>query len=125
MLFRDSTVRLPIFNAELPLKIYFVMAPVLILTVHAYLIVLTRGLSEKIRVYEDILTRPSSTPTKIAAGRRAVRARLDNSIITTAVSARFRDKYSGVSIANGLIAGFTTTMVPVALLLLTQLIFLP
>lgn len=125
MLFRDSTVRLPIFNADLPLKIYFLMAPALILAVHAYLIVLTKGLSEKIQAYEDVLRQPRSMAIKIAAGRRAVRARLDNSIISAAMSARYRDTLGGVSIANGLIAGLTMTAVPVTLLLLTQLIFLP
>ncbi|KRQ07634.1 hypothetical protein AOQ73_12315 [Bradyrhizobium pachyrhizi] len=124
-LFRDSTVRLPIFNADLPLKIYFLMAPVLIFAAHAYLIVLAKGLSEKIQAYEDVLRQSRSMATKIAAGRRAVRARLDNSIISAAMSARYRDTLGGVSIANGLIAGITMTVVPVALLLLTQLIFLP
>ncbi|WP_342710046.1 pentapeptide repeat-containing protein [Bradyrhizobium sp. B124] len=124
-LFRDSTVRLPIFNADLPLKVYFLMAPTLILAVHAYLIVLTKGLSEKIQTYEDALRQPRSMAIKIAAGRRAVRARLDNSIISATVSARYRETFGGVSIANGLIAGLTMTAMPVALLLLTQLIFLP
>ena len=31
-LFREATVRLPIFNADLPLKVYFIMAPLFVLT---------------------------------------------------------------------------------------------
>lgn len=125
MLFRESTVRLPIFNADLPLKVYFLLAPALILAVHTYLIVLTKGLSDKIQTFENVLRQPGSMALKITAGRRALRARLDNSIVSAAISARYLDSVGGVAIANGLIAGLTMTALPVALLLLTQLIFLP
>jgi uncharacterized protein YjbI with pentapeptide repeats len=124
-LFRGAPVKLPIFNADLPLRVYFVMAPVLILAVHAYLIVLTKGLAEKIAAYEDVLRQSSNMSARNAAGRKALRARLDNSIIIRVMSARYRDTRGGVDIANGVIAGLTMTVLPVALLLLTQLVFLP
>jgi hypothetical protein len=120
-LFRDAKVKLPIFSADLPLKIYFVMAPVLLLTAHVYLIVLTRGLSERI---EDIWSRSSKMSTR-GVRRRAIRARVNNSIIMGAVSERYGETYRGVAGATGFIAGVTMTALPIMLLLLTQLIFLP
>ena len=87
MLFRDAPVKMPIFNAELPLKVYFVMAPVLVLALHAYLIVLTKGLTENIYAYGAALEQS----VKIASSRRAMWARLDNSIIMRSISSQFRD----------------------------------
>jgi hypothetical protein len=104
MLFREAAVKLPIFNADLPLMVYFVMAPVLILAAHAYLIVLTKGSSERIETYVDAL-RQSMTTT---ARRREVRARVNNAIITGNVSAPYGDTYA-VAIATGLVAGLTMT----------------
>lgn len=120
-LFRDAPVRLPIFNAELPLKVYFVMAPVLVLAMHAYLIVLTKGLSEKIEAHEDALRRSC----RFAAGRNALRARLDNSIVLRAMSAQYRDARVSVDYASRLIGYLTGFILPIALLVLTQWIFLP
>jgi uncharacterized protein YjbI with pentapeptide repeats len=105
-LFRNATVKLPIFNADLPLKVYFVMAPILILAVHGYLVILTKNLCD-------------------VTGERAVGARLDDSIIVGSMSTRHRRTYPGMEIANGVIADLTMTVLPLALLLLIQLIFLP
>lgn len=120
-LFRDAPVKMPIFNADLPLKVYFVMAPVLILALHFYLIVLTKGLSEKIDAYEDALKRSF----KIASDRRALRARLDNSIIIRTLSSQHRDAHGGVDHASRFVGRVTMFVMPAGLLLLTQLIFLP
>ena len=124
-LFRDAPVKLPIFNADLPLKVYFVMAPVLVLVLHAYLIVLTQGLAEKIVAYEGVLGRSSIMGAWYGAGRKTIRSRLDNSIIVRATSARNAEARNGVDFANEVIAGLTMLVMPAALLLLTQLIFLP
>jgi uncharacterized protein YjbI with pentapeptide repeats len=124
-LFRDAPVKLPIFNADLPLKVYFVMAPVLVLALHAYLIVLTQGLAEKIVAYEGVLSRSSIVGAWYGAGRKTIRSRLDISIIVRAMSARNAEMRNGVDFANGVIAGLTMFVMPVALLLLTQLVFLP
>lgn len=118
-LFRDAPVKMPIFNADLPLKVYFVMAPVLILALHFYLIVLTKGLSEKIDAYEDVRS------FKIASDRRALRARLDNSIIIRTLSSQHRDAHGGVDHASRFVGRVTMFVMPAGLLLLTQLIFLP
>lgn len=121
-LFRDAPVKMPIFNAELSLKVYFVMAPALIFGLHVYLIVLTRGLSEKISVYEKALRRKA----RIKANRDTLRARLDNSINLRAMTAGHREaRQSGVDYACALVAGVTMNVAPVLLLLLTLLIFLP
>jgi hypothetical protein len=125
VLFRDAPVKLPIFNADLPLKVYFLLAPFLILTLHAYLIVLAKGLAEKIDAYEGVLKRSKNMGARIATGRKDLRSRLDNSIIIRAMSARYRDNRGFVDVASSLIAGLTMIALPVGLLLLTQLIFLP
>ncbi len=125
VLFRDAPVKLPIFNADLPLKVYFVMAPFLILCLHAYLIVLVKGLAEKIDTYEDVLNRSANTPGRITAGRNVLHSRLDSSIIIRAMTAQYRDTRSTVDVISGVIAGLTIIVLPVGLLLLTQLIFLP
>jgi hypothetical protein len=120
-LFRDAPVKLPIFNADLPLKVYFVMAPILVLALHAYLIVLTQGLAEKIEKYEDDLKRS----VKIASDRKALRTRLDNSVVLRAMSEQYRDARDSVDYANRFVGYLTGFILPIALLLLTQLIFLP
>jgi hypothetical protein len=120
-LFRDAPVKMPIFNAELPLKVYFVMAPVLILALHAYLIVLTKGLAEKIQAYEEALRRPERAAPEL----EALRARLDNSVNLRAMIAGHGEKPSGVDHACALVSGVTLNVLPVLLLLLTLLIFLP
>jgi hypothetical protein len=121
MLFRDAPVKMPIFNADLPLNVYFVMAPILILAVHAYLTVLAKGLIEKIDAYESVVKRS----VKIASDRRALRARLDNSIIIRALSSQQLDARGGVDRASKFVVCLTMFVMPAALLLLTQLIFLP
>jgi hypothetical protein len=114
VLFREVPVKLPIFNADLPLKVYFLLAPVLILSLHAYLIVLAKGLAEKFDDYE----RDFRQSTILRSG-------LDNSIIMRAMSARYSDHYGLLDMTSGVIAGLTMIVLPVWLLLLTQLIFLP
>jgi len=125
VLFRDAPVKLPIFNADLPLKVYFLLAPFLILCLHAYLIVLAKDLGEKIYTYEDVLSQAANLSATIAAGRDVLYTRLENSIIIRAMSARYRDTRGLVDVISAVIAGLTLTVLPVALLLLTQLIFLP
>ena len=120
-LFRDSPVEMPIFKALLPLKVYFLMAPALILAFHAYLIVLTKGLAEGVAAYEDTLRRLE----KSATDREVLRARLDNSVNLRALIAGHREEPSGVDHACALIAGATLNVMPVLLLLLTLLVFLP
>jgi hypothetical protein len=87
-LFRDAPVKLPIFNADLPLKVYFLLAPFLILCLHAYLIVLAKDLAEKVNTYEDVLSQSANMSATIAAGRNVLHTRLENSIIIRAMSAR-------------------------------------
>lgn len=125
VLFRDAPVKLPIFNADLPLKVYFLLAPFLILCLHAYLIVLAKDLAEKVNTYEYILSRSANMSATIAAGRKVLHARLENSIIIRAMSARYRDTHGLVDVISAVITGLTMILLPVALLLLTQLIFLP
>jgi hypothetical protein len=125
VLFRDAPVKLPIFNADLPLKIYFLLAPFLILCLHAYLIVLAKDLAEKVNTYEGVLSQSANLSASIAASRNVLHTRLENSIIIRAMSARYRDTRSLVDVISAVIAGLTLTVLPVALLLLTQLIFLP
>jgi len=115
-LFRAAPVTLPIFNAIVPRKVYFVTTPFLILAVHAYLIVLTKGLAEKIVTYEAVLGR-SSNPSAAVAAR--------HSILVRAISTRFWKARGSVDYASRVIAFLTIIVMPVALLLLTQLIFLP
>jgi uncharacterized protein YjbI with pentapeptide repeats len=125
VLFREAPVKLPIFNADLPLKVYFLLAPLLILCLHAYLIVLTKDLAEKVSTYEDVLSRSANMSAAIAAARNVLYTRLDNSIVIRAISARYRDTPGFVDVSSGVIAGLTMTVLPVVLLLLTQLKFLP
>jgi uncharacterized protein YjbI with pentapeptide repeats len=114
-LFRDTAVRLPIFNADLPLKSYFIMTPILILATHAYLVVLTKGLFKKIA---DI----SRLSKSIDAD--AVGALISHSIVLGTLRTKYRDTHGAVAVATRLIAVITMAILPIALLLLIQLMFL-
>jgi hypothetical protein len=83
-------VKLPIFNADLPLKLYFLMAPLLIVAVHSYLIIIAKNLS--------------------AGGERVSGVRLDRAIILGSTNSPYGDPLGVVDTANGVVADLTEAM---------------
>ena len=124
-LFRNAPVKLPVFNAELPLQTYFLLAPALIIALHAYLIVLLIGLAEKLGEYESLLVRPMGDVWRPNSRREKLRSLLDIAVPLRTLIGLHREKPSVLD--KGSIAmGFGSMLaMPMVLLLLTQARFLP
>jgi uncharacterized protein YjbI with pentapeptide repeats len=118
-LFLEEPIKLPLLSVELPLVGFFVVAPILFLIFHLYLLLHLKLMADKVRRYSELVC-------ELELGDRAerhVRLQLPNFVFV-----QFLAGPRGASIADWLlmaIAWITVVVGPVLLLLLIQLQFLP
>jgi uncharacterized protein YjbI with pentapeptide repeats len=122
-LFFESPIKLPFLNVDLPLVGFFVLAPALVLIVHAYVLLHVVLLSGKIRMFNEglgaaYLKDPTVRP-------EALRRRLPSNIFVQYLAGP-KDVRTGI-MGNmlRLVAQVSLVACPVGLLVLFQLQFLP
>src|SRR6266508_4477885 len=120
-LFLEKELKLPVFAVDLPLVGFFVAGPLLFVIVHFYSMLQLHGLAGKIAQYEVVLR--EAVPHR--SDRQLMRQRLDT-LVFVQVLAGARERREGIiGFLNRLMAWITVVILPLAVLLLTQIIFLP
>ncbi|QOZ23463.1 pentapeptide repeat-containing protein [Bradyrhizobium sp. CCBAU 51753] len=120
-LFLNSSIKLPVLGVELPVTGYFLVAPILYLIFHFYLLLQLEGLSEKVADYNQVL----NETVKPAVDRRRARWRLDDFPFLQFL-AGVRERRTGL--AGNLqmfISWITVVLFPIVVLLQLQIVFLP
>jgi uncharacterized protein YjbI with pentapeptide repeats len=120
-LFLNSAIKLPVLGVELPVTGYFLVAPIVYLIFHFYLLLQLEGLGEKVRDYDQVLKATISEPFD----RRMARWRLDDFPLLQ-FQAGVRERRNGL--AGGLqmlISWITVVLFPIVVLLQMQIVFLP
>jgi hypothetical protein len=132
-LFVENPVKLPFLNIDLPLLAFFILAPILFLVVHAYVLVHLVFLSDKTKTFDSALReqigRNGSLPEGESERRETIRTGLRRQLPSNifvqflAGPAELRKGVFGCSLR--VIAWVTLVIAPVSLLLLIQIQFLP
>ena len=73
-LFLDAAIRLPVLGVDLPVTGYFLVAPMIFLIFHFYVLLQLSGLNEKVSAYNVVL----NETLEQADDRRIARRRLDD-----------------------------------------------
>lgn len=120
-LFLNSTIKLPVLGVELPVTGYFLVAPMIFLIFHFYLLLQLDALSEKAADYNTVL----NDTVKVAADRRRVRWQLDDFPLLQYL-AGVRERRTGLAgQLQILISWITIVLFPLLVLLQLQIVFLP
>ena len=120
-LFLNSAIKLPVLGVELPVTGYFLVAPMIFLIFHFYLLLQLEGLSEKVVDYNLVL----NETMKAGVDRRRARWRLDDFPFLQFL-AGVRERRTGVAgKLQILISWITIVLFPIAVLLQLQIAFLP
>jgi uncharacterized protein YjbI with pentapeptide repeats len=120
-LFLNSAIKLPVLGVELPVTGYFLVAPVIFLIFHFYLLLHLQGLSEKVLDYNLVLHETMKT----SVDRRRARWRLDDFPFLQFL-AGVRERRTGLAgKLQMLISWITIVLFPVVVLLQLQIAFLP
>jgi uncharacterized protein YjbI with pentapeptide repeats len=120
-LFLEDPVKLPLFNVDLPLVGFFLVAPAILVIFHFYVFLQLLALAKKARDYDAVLR--EAVP--VAIDRQLLRQRLDSFLVLQFLAgpAEQRTGFGGLSLR--LIAWITLVGGPVLILLQGQVTFLP
>ncbi len=122
----ESPVDLPFLNIKLPLKAFFILAPILFLIVHAYVLAHFAMLSDKAKAFHDRLTAKVTTEVENDhAIREGLRQQLPINVFVQFLAGPADIRESAFGVMLWVIAWTTLVGAPVAVLLLLQLQFLP
>ena len=132
-LFVENPVKLPFLNIDLSLLAFFIVAPILFLVVHAYVLVHLVFLSDKAKTFDSALREQIGRNGGLPEGelerretiRTGLRRQLPSNIFVQFLAgpADLRKGVFGWSMR--VIAWVTLVIAPVSLLLLIQIQFLP
>jgi hypothetical protein len=120
-LLRESPVKLPLLNVELPLYVFFWVAPLLVLIFHAYLLLNLKLMVDNVHRYNAMLRSGALKPEE----EDNFRLLLTNFPFVQLLAGT---SYSRQGFLRGLLATIvwiTVVLAPLVLLLLMQLQFLP
>jgi hypothetical protein len=121
MLFLANDIKLPLFSAELPLEGFFIIAPVLLLIFHFYLLLQFVALSRRIATYDEALQHFGLDP----AGQVPLRRRLDSFVFVQLLAGAPDERKGIMAFTSRLMIILTVVIAPVSVLVLVQLTFLP
>ncbi len=120
-LFQETTIKLPVLAAELPLVAFFAIAPFFLLLFHFYLFLNLVNLSRRISTYNRVLTEDVAAEDD----RNLLRARLDTFMVVQLLCRPHTEKDGLSASLLGIVVWITLVGVPILLLLQFQAIFLP
>lgn len=122
----ESPVELPFLNIKLPLKAFFIVAPVLFLIVHAYVMAHFAMLASKAKAFADLLKKKiGGDAADDHEIREALRRQLPINVFTQFLVGPSDVRHGAFSLLLWVVAWATLVAGPVAVLLLLQLQFLP
>ncbi|MDT4741752.1 pentapeptide repeat-containing protein [Bradyrhizobium sp. WYCCWR 12699] len=117
----EKSVKLPFLNVELPLVPFFVMGPALFLVVHAYVLLHFMLLADKAGAFHQQLRRQIDDEDI----RASLRRQLPSNVFVQFVAGPPGVRSGGVGLMFRAIAQISLIVLPVGLLMLFQLQFLP
>ncbi|MBL8701271.1 MAG: pentapeptide repeat-containing protein [Alphaproteobacteria bacterium] len=117
-LFLEQPVKLPLFNVDLPLAAFFVVAPALFVVLHFYVLLQLQMLTDRVRAAIASLAGPGDVDERLAQFGR----RLDTFFVSQLLVEK-GDRLTRVALYA--ITWITLIAAPVALLAVFQLVFLP
>jgi hypothetical protein len=122
MLFLESPLNLPVLNIPLPLFAFYILAPLIFIVFHFYMLLNLVLLARTARTFEDALVR--ALPEDDEA-REAFRMRIENTLfVQLLVGGRLERKGINSKLLS-LMALITLALAPVALMLMFEVKFLP
>ncbi|MGD9541628.1 pentapeptide repeat-containing protein [Methylocystis sp.] len=122
----ECPVDLPFLNIKLPLKAFFILAPILFLIVHAYVLAHFAMLSDKAKAFHDRLAAKITAEVENDhAIREGLRQQLPINVFVQFLAGPTDIRESAFGVMLWVIAWTTLVGAPVAVLLLLQLQFLP
>jgi uncharacterized protein YjbI with pentapeptide repeats len=121
MLFLANDIKLPLLNAELPLEGFFLIAPVLLLIFHFYLLLQFVALDRRITTYNKAVQY-----TGLDLGNQVpLRRRLDPFVLVQLLAGAPDERTGIMALTSRLMIVITVVIAPLSVLVLTQLTFLP
>ena len=119
MLFRESPIRLPVLNVDLPLVAFFWIAPIFFVLFHFYLFLQIVILVRKAAAYDRLLR------TKSQAEQDEHRNQLDTFVILQLLFGTENERVGVTAVMLRGVAIISLVIAPILLLMQFQLIFLP
>jgi hypothetical protein len=117
----EEPLRLPLFNVDLPLTAYAIVAPVLLIAFHVYLLMHLKLLSDKVRDYDSLVRDLGLERTT----ENRVRLQLPDFVFLQYLAGPAESWKSLMSFLLVSVAWLTVVFGPVILLLFIQVQFLP
>jgi uncharacterized protein YjbI with pentapeptide repeats len=121
MLLLEQPVKLPLFNIDLPLTSFYVIAPALFVVFHFYLLVQLLLLARTASEFNRTIFSSGMT----AEAAESLRMRVDNSVFVQILVGAVPERSGKNTWVVRPIALLTVIVLPIALLLLIELQFLP
>jgi len=120
-LFRETAIKLPVLNADLPLVAFFAIAPFFLILFHFYLFLNLVTLSRRIATYNHVL----GAAVLEEDNQNLLRSRLDTFLVVQLLS-RPPGSRAGLDVwLLNIVVWITLVAVPILILLQFQLTFLP
>jgi uncharacterized protein YjbI with pentapeptide repeats len=120
-LFLEDPIKLPLLNVDLPLVGFFVVAPIVLVIFHFYVLLQLLALTKKANHYDTILTEEAP----LASDRQYLRHRLDSFFVLQLLAGPTEQRTGVSGFSLRLIFWITLVGAPLLILLQGQLTFLP
>lgn len=120
-LFFANPVKLPFLNVELPLVAFFIVAPMLFLVVHGFILLQLSLLARKVRVFDGQLRRQITDPLV----QDRLRRQLPSVIFVQLLAGPHSVRTGVLGLMLRMVAFISLVVGPIALLVLFELQFLP
>jgi uncharacterized protein YjbI with pentapeptide repeats len=126
-LFLESAIKLPLLNVELPLVGFFVVAPLLFVIFHAYLLLNLKLLADNVERYNDLVqsARPVERKDAETEDESHFRLLLPNFAFVQLTAGPSAVRHGRMGWLLRLMVWLTVVIGPIALLLLIEFKFLP
>jgi uncharacterized protein YjbI with pentapeptide repeats len=122
MLFLESPIKLPVLNIDLPLLGFYILAPIIFLVFHFYVLLNLVLLARTAKTFEDVLQRIFPQDGE---AHEAFRMRIENMLFVQLLVGGKPEREGVNGGLLSLMALITLALAPVALILLFQVMFLP
>jgi uncharacterized protein YjbI with pentapeptide repeats len=121
MLLLEKPIKLPVLNVDLPIVAFFAVSPLLFVTFQFYFFLQLISLIQKIETYNDSLR--TTVPSR--SERQLMRQHLDSFFFVQLLAGPDREQHGLAWFLLRFVAWVTIVIIPLALLLLIQVTFLP
>lgn len=122
MLFLESPLNLPVLNIALPLLGFYILTPIIFVVFHFYMLLNLVLLARTAKSFEDALVRAFPEDGE---ARENFRMRIENTLFVQPLVGAKPEREGVNAMLLSLIAWITLVVAPFALLLMTQIMFLP